>query len=51
MREAELAILRALGAPEDNILIAQTNLANTYGQTPGRDEEALRCGETYTPEI
>ena len=38
--EAELATKRRLGASEENLLIAQGNLANTYS-TLGRDEEAL----------
>ncbi len=38
--EAELAMKRRLGASEENLLIAQGNLANTYS-TLGRDEEAL----------
>ena len=41
MREAELAMERRLGAPEQNILIVQTNLAITYA-TLGRQDEALR---------
>ena len=38
--EAELSMMRRLGASETRILAAQTNLASTYGQL-GRDEEAL----------
>ena len=38
--EAELAMLRRLGASETRILAAQCNLAITYDQL-GRDEEAL----------
>ena len=41
VRETELAMLRRIGAPEDNILIAQGNLANTY-RALGRFEEALQ---------
>jgi hypothetical protein len=41
VREAELAMERRLGAPEQNILIVQTNLAITYA-TLGRQDEALR---------
>jgi hypothetical protein len=39
-QEAELAMLRRLGAPEQNILAVQNNIANTYGDL-GRLEEAL----------
>jgi tetratricopeptide (TPR) repeat protein len=41
VQEAELAMLRRLGADERNILVAQTNLATTYGRL-GREEQALR---------
>ena len=41
MKEAELAMMRRLGAPEDNMLIVQGNLANTYRML-GRLEEALQ---------
>ena len=41
VREAELAMKRRLGAPEDSILVAQSNLACTY-QKLGRHEEANR---------
>ncbi|CAH0363858.1 unnamed protein product [Pelagomonas calceolata] len=41
VRMAELAMLRRLGAPEANILAAQSNLALSYRQL-GRFEEALR---------
>ena len=41
VREAELAMLRRLGALEFSILSAEGNLANTYGRL-GRNEEALR---------
>ena len=34
-------MMRRLGAPEENILAVQSNLANTY-QKLGRLEEALR---------
>ena len=40
VQEGELAMLRRLGAPEQNILLAESNLAITYDQL-GRDEEAL----------
>ena len=41
MREAELSMKRRLSAPEENILIAQSNLAVAY-QALGRFEEALQ---------
>jgi len=40
VREAELAMKRRLGVPEENLLGTQSNLAITYNQL-GRDEEAL----------
>ena len=40
VREAELAMLRRLGASEEGMLIAKSNLAGTY-QALGRDELAL----------
>ena len=41
VQEAELAMMRRLGAPEGIILVVQSNLASTYAAL-GRDEEALR---------
>ena len=41
VREAELAMMRRLGAPEDSILVVQSNLATTYSHM-GRFEDALR---------
>ena len=41
VREAELARLRRLGAPEHHILVVQTNLALTY-QHLGRLEQAMQ---------
>ena len=41
VQEAELSMLRRLGAPEANILDVYCNLAVTYAKL-GRDEEALR---------
>ena len=41
VREAELATLRRLGAPEEDVLGVQTNLSNSY-QSLGRLDEALR---------
>ena len=40
VREAELSMLRRVGASEEDVLIVQGNLANTYSKI-GRDEEAL----------
>ena len=41
MREAELAMCRRRGGPEESILIAQSNLAISYAKL-GRIESALR---------
>ena len=41
VKQATLATKRRVGAPEENILIAQSNLASTYSRL-GRNEEALR---------
>ena len=41
VKETELSTLQRLGASQDNILIMQSNLANTYSKI-GRFEEALR---------
>ena len=41
VQEAELAMMRRLGAAEVTIIITQNNLASTYGEL-GRDEDALR---------
>ena len=41
VKETELSMLRRLGAPDANILVAQSNLANAYGEL-GRFEDALR---------
>ena len=47
-REAELAMVRRLGAPEHVILAVQNNLASSY-QMVGRDEEALSMRrDTYS---
>jgi hypothetical protein len=40
VQEAELAMKRRLGTPEDDVLVTQSNLANSY-EMLGRDEEAL----------
>ena len=47
VREAELAVMRRIGAAEHNILIAQGNLAITYRQL-GRHEEALQMRDVYS---
>ncbi|CAH0372091.1 unnamed protein product [Pelagomonas calceolata] len=41
VKEAQLAMMRRLGAPEDQMLMVQSNLANSY-QVLGRLEEALQ---------
>ena len=41
VQEAEMALLRRIGASEENILVVQSNLAGTYA-TLGRLEEASR---------
>jgi len=41
VREANLSMMRRLGAPEHNILVAQSCLANTY-RALGRSEQALQ---------
>ena len=41
VKEAELAMMRRIGAPEENVLVVQANLANTYDAL-GRREDALR---------
>ena len=40
MQEAQLSMYRRIGTSEHNILVAQSNLANTY-QALGRHEQAL----------
>jgi len=40
VQEAELSVMRRVGAPEENMLATQINLANTY-ESQGRLEEAL----------
>ena len=40
-KEAELSMLRRIGADEEDILVAQGNLANSY-QMLGREEQALQ---------
>jgi hypothetical protein len=41
VQDAELSLLRRVGAPEDRILTVQCNIANSYSML-GRTEEALR---------
>ena len=41
VQEAELCMMRRLGAPEESMLVVQSNLANTY-QMLGRLEDSLR---------
>jgi hypothetical protein len=41
VKEAELSLLRRLGAHEEHILVVQNNLASTY-HSVGRGEEAIR---------
>ena len=41
VKEVELAMMRRLGGSEEHMLVAQTNLSNTYAAI-GRREEALR---------
>ena len=49
--EAELAILRRIGAPEDQMLMVQSNLAMTYKKI-GRLEEALNLyRDVYSGEL
>jgi hypothetical protein len=40
VREAELSLLRRVGAPDDDLLVVQSNLANTH-EALGRDEQTL----------
>ena len=42
VKEAELAMMRRLGAPECSMLVAQGNLANTYRSVRTVYEEALQ---------
>ena len=41
VKEAELSMLRRLGAPEEHIIVTQSNIANTY-RSLGRLEDCLR---------
>ena len=40
VREAQLSMMRRIGAPEEDVLVAQINVATTYSAL-GRDKEAL----------
>jgi len=44
VREAELAMLRRLGAPEEDILVARGNLASTY-HALGRHQDSMRMSQ------
>jgi len=49
VREAELSMMRRLGAPEAHILATQSNLANTYARLGEKKEQALRMRrDVYT---
>ena len=51
VREAELSMVRRVGAPEDHVLAVQTNLANSYAKL-GKSEQALRMlRDIYTRTI
>ena len=47
VKEAELAMMRRIGAPEESILVAQGNLAITYGAL-GRPEALGMKQDVYT---
>ena len=48
VKEARFSMLRRLGAPEENVLVAQSNLASTY-RSLGRLEDCLRMqGNVYS---
>ena len=46
VREAELSMRRRLGDDEEDLLVLQTNLANSY-QALGQSEEALRLRQEF----
>ena len=48
VRQAVLSMLRRHGAPEHNILVAQTCLANSYAQLGRHEEAMLVYRETYS---
>ena len=51
VQEAELSMLRRVGAPEHSILVAQTNLSTTYARI-GRHEQALQMSrDVYSGEL
>ena len=47
-READLAMMRRLGASEDSILVAQTNLANLHANRWDGLNRPQTCDEMYT---
>jgi hypothetical protein len=51
VQEAELAMLRRLGASEDAILVAQGNLANTYGALERLEDALLLKQEVYSARL
>ena len=48
LREAELSTKRRVGASEESILVAQTNLANTYGFLHRREEALSMRRDAYS---
>jgi hypothetical protein len=48
VREAELSILRRVGAPEELILATQSNLASTYEFVGRREEAATMLRDVYS---
>ena len=47
MRETDLAMIRRIGAPEEHILNAQSNLANSYQMLDMLDETIRMRRDTY----
>ena len=48
VREAELAMLRRLGASERQYLSSQSNLANSYAELGADEAGPFRCGDVYS---
>ena len=48
VREAELATMRRVGAPEENVLIAQSNLASTYHALERFEESNCVLRDVYS---
>ena len=48
VREAELSMLRRVGAPEENVLVAQSNLADTYQELDRKGQAARIRREVYS---